>query len=182
MSTPAAPALDVEDDVELWDGVRVVKGSPSAAHEALRASLISQLDAQRPPGTSVVVSSIAGDEHGFARSDGSVVDVAGAVTPVWVEVLAESDLRGGDTRLVGSRRRRWLFEHGVLSLWAVTDVFGAITLTVLHPDGTVSSWASPQTAEVVVRTPRGEIRFHVSPDPPPRYRERFPEAISGVCG
>jgi hypothetical protein len=109
-----------------------------------------------------VVSSIAGDDHGFARSDGSVVDVAGGVTLVWVEVLSESDLRGSDARLVGSRRRRWLFEHGVLSLWAVTDVFGAITLTVLYPDGTVSSWASPQTAEVVVRARNGEIRFDVN--------------------
>ncbi|HLZ37860.1 MAG TPA: hypothetical protein VKP64_08910 [Mycobacteriales bacterium] len=80
---------------------------------------------------------------------------------MWVEVLSESDLRAGDARLVGRRRRRWLFDHAVLALWAVTDVFGAITLTVLHPDGTVSSWASPQTAEVVVRAPRGEIRFGV---------------------
>src|SRR5512135_1629504 len=128
-------APEFEEDVEVWDGVPVVKGSLAASHEAVRAALVSQLDAQRRPGTSVVVSSIAGDEHGFARSDGSVVDVAGGMTLVWVEVLSESDLRGGDARLVGSRRRRWLFEHGVLSLWAVTDLFGAITLTVLHRTG-----------------------------------------------
>src|SRR5512144_2796795 len=161
MSVPPASAPEFEEDVEVWDGVPVVTGSPSASHEAVRAALISQLDAQRPPGMTVLVSSIAGHEHGFARSEGSLVDLARQVTPVWVEVLSESDLRRGDARLVGRRRRRWLFEHGVLSLWAVTDLFGAINLTVLGADGEVSSWVSPQTAEVVVRAPRGEIRFGV---------------------
>jgi hypothetical protein len=161
MSAPPTPGLEVEEDVEVWDGVPVVKGSPSASHEAVRAALISQLDAQRPPGMSVVVSSIAGDEHEFARSDGSVIDIASGLTPVWVEVLSESDLRRGDARLVGRRRRRWLFAHGVLSLWAVTDVFGTISLTVLHADGTVLSHASPQTAVVPDRLPQGELSLEV---------------------
>ena len=152
-----------ELEVELWDGEEVVKGQPTPRHEALRAALLAQLFGQRHTDLSVEVS-WAIEEPGMApRSDGSVLDrsLDPPATLVWVEVFSEADLRRGGPRLLGERRRRWLLEHGVRSLWAVTDVWGIIELTAFDPEGKVETFTSPATATVTISHGGGEERFVV---------------------
>lgn len=157
MSAMAAETFPFEGAVELWDGEEVVKGQPTPSHEAIRAQVIVQLSAQCPPGLSIRVSSAVGDDRNCAQSDGSVVDVTSQprCTPVWVEVLSTSDLRG-DARLTAQRRRRFLFDNGVAGLWVFLYHYGTITLTVHHADGTVEAFASPGEVTLPVRHSGGE--------------------------
>ncbi|MGH9038945.1 MAG: hypothetical protein ACRDZ3_01810, partial [Acidimicrobiia bacterium] len=142
-----------EEEYELWDGEIVVKGQPSLWHEALRAGLLAQLHRQLPVHLTIAVSSVVGDETTSPRSDGSVLDASAdpPATLVWIEVVSPADLRRRDDRRVGERRRRFLFDHGVHQLWALTDSFGAVTLTVLAPDAAAQAFASPAKVALPVR-------------------------------
>ncbi|MGA3220739.1 MAG: hypothetical protein ABSE77_16955 [Acidimicrobiales bacterium] len=88
-----------------------------------------------------------------------MLDTSADTTLVWVEVLSSFDLRQGDARLVGERRRRWLLDHGVSNIWAVTDVFGAIGLAVFHASGASEVFISPATITVRVVHTNGEDEF-----------------------
>lgn len=164
MVVAPAPAVGYDEaDVELWDGEEVVKGQPRPWHEAVRLALLAQLYAQRRLGVGVVTSSAIEDAGTAPRSDGSVIDTAGGHREVlvWVEVLSPSDLCWGDERLSGGRRRHWLLDHGVASIWAVVEVLGTTVLVVFHGSGEVETFASPATVNVTVAHSRGEDRFEI---------------------
>jgi hypothetical protein len=86
MSTTALVLPGDDDVLEFWDGGEVVKGQPTARHEAIRADLVAQLVAQRPEGLSVQVSSSIEDSGTAPTSDASVLGTTtGPVsTLVWV--------------------------------------------------------------------------------------------------
>lgn len=148
-----------ELDYELWDGEKVVRGRPSNSHEAIRAALIIQLGPQCPPGFVVLTSSSIEDAGTAPRSDGAVLSPE--ETLVWVEVLSPSDLRQGDARLVSERRRHWLFDHGVRSLWVLVETFEEVTFTVIPASGPAEAFVSPAVATVSVVAGESEHRFAV---------------------
>lgn len=156
MGAMPAEFFESEEEFELWDGELVVKGVPAGWHEAVRLAVGAQLLAQCPD-LSIRVSSAVGDESTAPRSDGSVLDtrVDPAITVVWIEVFSSADLRRGDARLVGERRKRFLFSQGVRSIWVFIESMGAITLNVHLPDRPVLTFGAPAQAELEVLHSQG---------------------------
>lgn len=156
MGAMQAEPFESEEEFERWDGEVVVKGVPAGWHEAVRAALCAQLLGQCPD-LSIRVCSAVGDESTSPRSDGSVIDtrVDPEITAVWIEVLSSADLRRGDARLVGERRKRFLFGHGVRSLWAFVETFGTVSLNVHQPDGPMLTFGPPARVELDIMHSQG---------------------------
>lgn len=160
MSALSVETPGTEDlDYELWEGEEVVRGQPSNTHEAIRAALIIQMGPQCPPGFVVLTSSSIEDAGTAPRSDGAVLSPE--ETLVWVEVFSSVDLRQGDARLVSARRRKWLFDHGVRSLWVLVETYEEVTFTVIPPSGPAEAFVSPAVATVLVA---GEAEHHFTVD------------------
>lgn len=157
MSVPSSSATEVFDPgeipFEVWDGEVVVKGQPSRWHEAVRAEILGQLREQIPHEWVLVTSSAVGDDHTYAQSDGSVLEVGsleGAPPVLWIEVFSETDLRRRESRLTGRRRSWFLAQHAVATVAVFVEIYGTCGLHVFEDGQDPQSFSSPATVVVTL--------------------------------